>query len=182
MGFFCYGAQALGHEGFRSGGAWTPEHGFHSCGTPAELFPSMWDLPRPGVYPLSPALAGRFFSTAPPGKPGFGFLIGDGWLIGCSESKQWWRESGMACVSHLTSGLDFCFSISGVPNLWEVIPDDLRWSWCNNNRNREVGGRLKREGTYVHLWLIHVDVWQKSNQYCKAIILQLRDSKRDTDV
>ena len=25
----------------------------------------------------------------------------------------------------------------------------------------EVGGRLKREGTYVYLWLIHVVVWQK---------------------
>ena len=24
---------------------------------------------------------------------------------------------------------------------------------------REVGGKLKREGTYVYLWLIHVDVW-----------------------
>ena len=23
-------------------------------------------------------------------------------------------------------------------------------------------------------WLIHVDVWQKSTQYCKAIILQLK--------
>ena len=37
----------------------------------------------------------------------------------------------------------------------------------------EVGGRVKREGTYVYLWLIHVGVWQKSMQYCKAIILQL---------
>ena len=35
-------------------------------------------------------------------------------------------------------------------------------------------GRFKREGTYVYLWLIHVDVWQKSNQYCKATILQLK--------
>ena len=34
-------------------------------------------------------------------------------------------------------------------------------------------GKFKREGTYVHLWLIHVDVWQKSNKYYKAIILQL---------
>ena len=25
----------------------------------------------------------------------------------------------------------------------------------------EVGMRFKREGTYVYLWLIHVDVWQK---------------------
>ena len=23
----------------------------------------------------------------------------------------------------------------------------------------EVGGSFKREGTYVHLWLIHVNVW-----------------------
>ena len=26
----------------------------------------------------------------------------------------------------------------------------------------------------VYLWLIHIDVWQKSNQYCNAIILQLK--------
>ena len=32
--------------------------------------------------------------------------------------------------------------------------------------------RFKRVGTYVYLWLIHVDVWQKPTQYCKAIILQ----------
>ena len=41
----------------------------------------------------------------------------------------------------------------------------------------EVGGRSKREGTYVYLWLIHVDVCQKPTQYCKAIILQLKISK-----
>ena len=29
----------------------------------------MWDLPRPGLKPVSPALAGRFLTTAPPGKP-----------------------------------------------------------------------------------------------------------------
>ena len=29
----------------------------------------------------------------------------------------------------------------------------------------ELGGRLKREGIYVHLWLIHVDAWQKPTQY-----------------
>ena len=41
----------------------------------------------------------------------------------------------------------------------------------------EVQGRLKREGTYVYLWLIHVDIWQKSIQYYKAIILQLKRNK-----
>ena len=39
---------------------------------------------------------------------------------------------------------------------------------------REVGGRVKKEGTYVCLWLSHADVWQKPTQYCKAIILQLK--------
>ena len=33
----------------------------------------------------------------------------------------------------------------------------------------EMGVRFKREGTYVYLWLIHIDVWQKPTQQCKAI-------------
>ena len=36
---------------------------------------------------------------------------------------------------------------------------------------REAGGRFEREGTYVHLWLTPVRLWQKLMQYCKAIIL-----------
>ena len=43
---------------------------------------------------------------------------------------------------------------------------------------REVGGRFKREGAYVYVWLIHVDVWQKPAQYYKAIILQLEIKKK----
>ena len=33
------------------------------------LFPSPGDLPNPGIKPMSPTLAGRFFTTEPPGKP-----------------------------------------------------------------------------------------------------------------
>ena len=40
-----------------------------SCGSWAQLLRGMWDLPRPGLEPMSPALAGRFSTTAPPGKP-----------------------------------------------------------------------------------------------------------------
>ena len=39
---------------------------------------------------------------------------------------------------------------------------------------REFARRFQRERTYVYLWLIHVDVWQKPTRYCKAIILQLK--------
>ena len=42
-----------------------------SCGARAQLLRGMRDLPRPGLEPVSPALAGRFSTTAPPGKPQF---------------------------------------------------------------------------------------------------------------
>ena len=34
----------------------------------------MWTLPRPETEPVSPALAGRFFSAVPPGKSSVPFL------------------------------------------------------------------------------------------------------------
>ena len=40
-----------------------------NCGSWAQLLRGMWDLPRPGLEPVSPAPAGRFSTTAPPGKP-----------------------------------------------------------------------------------------------------------------
>ena len=42
-----------------------------SCGSQAQLLRGMWDLPRPGLEPMSPELAGRFSTAAPPGKPPF---------------------------------------------------------------------------------------------------------------
>ena len=55
------------------------EHGLQtrrlsSCGSRAQLLRGMRDPPRPGLEPVSPALAGRFSTTAPPGKhPNFSF-------------------------------------------------------------------------------------------------------------
>ena len=45
-------------------------------------------------------------------------------------------------------------------------------------RPRGMGWRGRREGgsgweTHVNPWLIHVNVWQKPQQYCKIISLQL---------
>ena len=39
-----------------------------SCGSRAQLLRGMWDPPRPGLEPVSPASAGRLSTTAPPGK------------------------------------------------------------------------------------------------------------------
>jgi len=62
---------------------------------------------------------------------------------------------GICCYDAGSSHLVLCVNLEG----WD--------GW-------EVGGRIRREGTYVYPWLIHVDVWQKPTQYCKAIILQLK--------
>ena len=45
-------------------------HRLSNCGLWAQLLCGMWDPPRPGLKPVSSALAGRFSTTAPPGKPG----------------------------------------------------------------------------------------------------------------
>ena len=42
-----------------------------NCGSRAQPLCGMWDLPRPGLEPVPPALAGRLSTTAPPGKPRF---------------------------------------------------------------------------------------------------------------
>ena len=49
-----------------------------SCGILAYLPLGMWDLPGPGIKPTSPALAGRFFTTEPPGKPFLLFFLRKG--------------------------------------------------------------------------------------------------------
>ena len=61
-------------------------------------------------------------------------------------------------------------------SLWEfsIWCRELKPLPCDNLEGWEVGERFNREGIYVYLWLIHVDIWPKPIQYCKAIILQLK--------
>ena len=40
------------------------EHRLSSCDAWAYLLPGMWNLPGPGLKPMSPALAGGFLTTA----------------------------------------------------------------------------------------------------------------------
>ena len=52
----------------------------------------MWDIPRPGVKPMSPALADGFFTTSPPGKSGA--LCFERWLMECHVSVNTTGWSG----------------------------------------------------------------------------------------
>ena len=56
------------------------EHRLSSCGARASLLCSMWYPPRPGIKPVSPALAGGFLTNAPPGKPRKTIYIQNGHL------------------------------------------------------------------------------------------------------
>ena len=64
----------------------------------------MWDLPEPGIKSLSPALAGGFLTTEPPGKSQhLVFLSGKNQQVG----------QGMECIPESKSGVSFnCLMIS----------------------------------------------------------------------
>ena len=57
-GFSCCRAWALGHLGFSGCSSWAPS-----------LPRVMWDISQSGTELMSPALAGRCFTTEPPGMP-----------------------------------------------------------------------------------------------------------------
>ena len=63
-------------------------HRLSNCGTRAQLLCGMWDLPRPGLEPVSPALAGRLSTTAPPGKPSLREF--------CKDRNKWKSEGAMS--------------------------------------------------------------------------------------
>ena len=74
-GFFCCRARAVGTwasvvvaRRLSSCGLRALEHRLSSCGARAQLLRDMWDLPGPGLEPVSPALVGGLLTTVPPGK------------------------------------------------------------------------------------------------------------------
>ena len=70
-GLPCCGARApvvVAHM-LGSCGLQAPERRPSSRGARAQLLRGMWDPPRPGLKPVSPALAGGLPTAVPPGKP-----------------------------------------------------------------------------------------------------------------
>ena len=99
LNYGCAGSSVL-HPGFLSlqwvratlrCSVWAARCSDFSCcraqalGTWASLVVSrgMWKLPGQGIKSRPPALAGRFFTTEPPGKPSYIFFV----LCGCYTTK-----------------------------------------------------------------------------------------------
>ena len=72
-----------------------------------------------------------------------------------------------------------------LPYIKQIVNRNLLYGSGNSNRGSvtiqrggmgwEMGRRFRREGTYVYLWLIHADIWQKPTKFCKEIILPLKN-------
>ena len=58
-----------------------------NCGSRARSLRGMWDPPRPGLEHVSPALAGGFSATAPPGKPYWALLTSRYCVL--SKAHRW---------------------------------------------------------------------------------------------
>ena len=68
-------------HGLSSCGSQALEHRLNCCGAQAQLLRGMWDLPGPGVEPVSPALTGRLFTAEPPGKTPYPFQYIVFWIL-----------------------------------------------------------------------------------------------------
>ena len=80
-----------------------------------------------------------------------------------------WAGEGGAIWESSTLSRETCITICKIGSQWAFAV------WCGDPKasaqwNRErwdgMGGRFKRKGTCVYLWLIHVGVWQKPSQHC----------------
>ena len=68
----------------------------------------MWDLPRSGVEPVSPALAGRFFTIEPPGKPWEQVLMRMFQMLQPQHCNSCLNSSGSVPTSESPHGLLLC--------------------------------------------------------------------------
>ena len=73
-----------------------------------------------------------------------------------------------------------------IPCVKQIANGNLRYDSGNSNRGSATGWRVgwggrwegglgRRGQEYIYIWLILVDVWQKTTKFCKAIILQLKN-------
>ena len=88
--------------------------------------------------------------------------------VGAGEDGMVWENCIKTCIYHM----------------WNRLPVQIRCMrqgaqgrktgmTLRDGMGREVGGG-SGWGTHVHPWLIHVNVWQKTLQYCKVISLLLK--------
>ena len=111
-------------------------HRLSNRGSWAQLLRGMWDLPRPGLEPASPALAGRFSTTAPPGKPSPHFLtdLRQEVVLLCPSWKISFIQNRRNCMEEILSYLQELEGIHGYLSHSLSCPD----SGCSATSNVSV--------------------------------------------
>ena len=107
-------------------------------------------------------------------------FTGQQWRNRHREQTSEHGEREEECEMYGKSNMETYITTRKIDNQWEfaVWFRELKLGLCNNlegGMGRELGRKLKREGTHVYLWLIHVGIWQKQTRFCKAIILQFKN-------
>ena len=63
------------------------------------------------------------------------------------------------------------YPISGIPHLWDLVPDDMRWIWCNNNRNKihNKCNALESSWNYPspNPWSVKKIVFHETSPWCQ---------------
>ena len=104
-------------------------HRVSNCGSRAQPLRSMRDPPRPGLEPTSPALAGRLWTTAPPGKPSLIFLMFYNYILFSFFLNVMSSNQSFTSVNS--------FSIKYVWGLPSPKDMAVLWNWIFFSRERE---------------------------------------------
>ena len=64
----------------------------------------------------------------------------------CESKEEAWSYRALELFTWMSLQ---CLT-SGVPNLQDLMPDDVRWSWCSNNRNKVHNKRNVVESSPSH--------------------------------
>ena len=83
-------------------------------------------------------------------------LISSGKLGKPNEFHRFYWRCGWCCTA-------------GVPHLWDLVPDDLMWSWCSNRRKKVPSKWSALESSWnhpptLHLWKI---VFRETDPWCQ---------------
>ena len=91
------------------------KHRLSSCGIRTWLLQGMWNPPGPGIEPVSPALAGRFLTTEPPGRSSLCFHLYPSISVFLFDWKAVLRSSQSAAAAfRVTCAQQRCNSLLGV--------------------------------------------------------------------